>query len=123
MKLTGRDDSRFRNPSPPSPTSRSGATYSSRYRPSRTPRATSRLLFRRQRAVVAGRGHAVADQRVDLVLHQRDQRRHDDGEAVAAIAGAWKHSDLPPPVGSTSSESRPASTASIASRCSGRNEW
>ena len=39
-----------------------------------------------------------------------------------AIAGAWKHSDLPPPVGSTSSESRPDSTASMASRCNGRKE-
>ena len=41
------------------------------------------LLFGRQRAVVAGGRHAVADQSVDLILHQRNQRRHDDGEAVA----------------------------------------
>ena len=37
----------------------------------------------RQRAVVAGRRHAVADERVDLVLHQRDERRDDQREAVA----------------------------------------
>jgi hypothetical protein len=43
------------------------------------------------------------------------------GETITATpgcttAGAWKQSDLPPPVGMTTSESRPASTASIASR-------
>ena len=32
----------------------------------------------------------------------------------------WKQSDLPPPVGSTTRESRSASTASIASSCRGR---
>ena len=37
-------------------------------------------------------------------------------------AGAWKHNDLPPPVGSTTSESRLARTVSIASRCKGRND-
>ena len=36
------------------------------------------------------------------------------------MAGAWKQSDLPPPVGNTTRESRSASTASIASSCSGR---
>ncbi|OPZ09086.1 MAG: hypothetical protein BWZ08_00699 [candidate division BRC1 bacterium ADurb.BinA292] len=35
-------------------------------------------LIERHRAVEAGRRHAAADQRVDLVLHQRDQRRDDD---------------------------------------------
>ena len=39
-----------------------------------------------------------------------------------ATAGAWKQSDLPPPVGSTTSESRPAMTACMASRCSGMKE-
>ena len=42
-----------------------------------------RLALRRHRAVVAGRRHAVADQRVDLVLHQRDQRRHHHRQAFA----------------------------------------
>ena len=40
----------------------------------------------------------------------------------AAAAGAWKQSDLPPPVGSTTIESRPESTASMASCWSGRND-
>ncbi len=37
-------------------------------------------------------------------------------------AGAWKHSDLPAPVGITTTESRLPRMACIASRCSGRNE-
>src|ERR1043166_7807470 len=39
----------------------------------------------------------------------------------AETAGAWKQSDLPPPVGRTTTLSREARMASIASRCSGRN--
>ena len=82
-----------------------------------------RFPIGRQRAVVTGGGDAVADQRVDLILHQRDQRRHDEGEAVDGPRRApGKQSDLPPPVGSTTIESRPARIASIASRWSGRNE-
>ena len=42
------------------------------------------------------------------------------GPRGSISAGAWKHSDLPPPVGSTSRLSRPSSTACIASRWSGR---
>src|SRR5262245_55432378 len=53
------------------------------------------------------------------------------GETITAIprgwpapsctsAGAWKHSDLPPPVGSTTTLSRDARMAAIASRWSGR---
>src|SRR5258706_6108094 len=38
----------------------------------------------------------------------------------ATSAGAWKHSDLPPPVGSTTTLSRESRIACIASRCSGR---
>ena len=34
-----------------------------------------------QRAVVEGGRHPVADERVDLVLHQRDEGRHNEGEA------------------------------------------
>ena len=41
------------------------------------------LLRRRERAVEQRGRHAVADERVDLVLHQRDQRRDDDREARA----------------------------------------
>ena len=39
-----------------------------------------RLLVGGKRAVVERRRHAVADQGVDLVLHQRDQRRDDQRE-------------------------------------------
>ena len=39
------------------------------------------LLVRRERAVVQGRRHAVANQRVDLILHQRNQRRDHEREA------------------------------------------
>ena len=38
----------------------------------------------------------------------------------STIAGAWKHRDLPPPVGRITTESRPAITHAIASGCSGR---
>ena len=80
MKLTLHCASMERKPSLPSPASRSGETYSRRYRPSRRPAATDDLLVRAQRAVVAGGGHAVSRQRVDLILHQRDERRDHDGE-------------------------------------------
>ncbi len=43
----------------------------------------ARPRVRPQRAVVAGRGDAVADERVDLILHQRDQRRDDDRQPLA----------------------------------------
>ena len=46
--------------------------------------------------------------------------RRVDGACGSTTAGAWKHSDLPPPVGSTTTLSRPSRTACIASRCSGR---
>ena len=42
-----------------------------------------RLVAGTHRAVVAGGGHAVADERVHLILHQRDQGRHDDRQPVA----------------------------------------
>jgi hypothetical protein len=41
------------------------------------------LLIGGHRAVVAGCRHAVGLQRVDLVLHQRNQRRDDEGQPVA----------------------------------------
>ena len=39
-----------------------------------------RLLVRAERAVVERRRHAVADERVDLILHQRDERRDDHAQ-------------------------------------------
>src|SRR2546430_13280726 len=48
-----------------------------------------------------------------------------NGETTSAsplltMAGAWKQSDFPPPVGSTTTLSRDSRIACIASRCSGR---
>ena len=40
---------------------------------------------RRQRAVEIRRGNAVDAQPVDLILHQRDQRRHDERKALTAV--------------------------------------
>ncbi len=41
-----------------------------------------RAFFRRrQRAVEESGGHPVAHERIDLILHQRDERRHHQGEA------------------------------------------
>ncbi len=45
-----------------------------------------RLLVRAERAVVERRRHAVADERVHLILHQRDERRHDHAPAPGARA-------------------------------------
>ena len=80
-----------------------------------------RLLVRRERAVVERRRHAVADERVDLVLHQRDERRDDDREtrpherrrleAQRLAAAGRQHDD----------RIAAREHASIASRCSGRN--
>jgi hypothetical protein len=59
-----------------------------------------RRLARVERGVEEGRAHAELPQRRDLVLHQRDQRRHDDRAALAqqrrhlvaqALAGAGRH--------------------------------
>src|SRR5262245_13022719 len=41
--------------------------------------------------------------------------------SASTTAGAWKQSDLPPPVGRTTTLSRPSRTACIASRWSGLN--
>ncbi len=37
-----------------------------------------------------------------------------------AMAGIWKHSDLPPPVGMSTSASRPAMSVPITSACGAR---
>ena len=82
-------------------------------------------------AVQERRRDAVDAQAVDLVFHQRDERRHDERDTLArgrgragvrrmTSAGAWKQSDFPPPVGRTTTLSRPSRTACMASRCSGR---
>jgi hypothetical protein len=47
----------------------------------------ARLFVSGERTVVARRRDAIADQRIDLILHQRDERGHDDGEAIADEGG------------------------------------
>src|SRR5262245_7716561 len=49
-----------------------------------------------------------------------DIRWHPASAVPSMIAGAWKHNDLPPPVGSTTTLSRESRIACMASRCSGR---
>jgi hypothetical protein len=47
------------------------------------------LLFRAQRTVPGGRRNPHRVGRVHLVLHQRDQRRDDDGQPLWQRAGNW----------------------------------
>ncbi len=107
--------SRFSSSMKESETSRSGATYSS--------------LSARQRifssasccsAAVSELSSRAADTPHSIRPSTWSFISEISGETTTAIpgratAGAWKHSDLPPPVGSTTSESCPATTADIAS--------
>ena len=82
------------------------------------PRARRRdapVLGRIVRRVEAARLDAEMPQRLDLVAHQRDQRRDDEGEAVAGERRKLEQSDLPAPVGMIASTSSPASTAATIS--------
>ena len=54
------------------------------------PPTTAAFSIGRQRAVVERRRHAVAYQRVDLVLHQRDERRDNDGKSGLDDRGRLK---------------------------------
>ena len=47
------------------------------------PRHDGRFFIGRERAVVEAGWNAVADERVDLIFHQRNQWRDDEGDAVA----------------------------------------
>ena len=67
----------------PSPTSRSGDTYSSRQRSVAHARDHLVALVRQQRAVQIRRRDAVDAQAVDLILHQRDERRDDQRRSAA----------------------------------------
>ena len=61
--------------------------------------------------------------RLELVLLQRDERRDDDGRPVEERAPrAGRSPTCPTPVDMTASVSRPATTASTASRCPGRSD-
>ena len=74
--------SRRRNAGPPSPAMRSGDTYSSRQRSVAQARDDRVAFLGRLRAVQIRRRHAVDAQAVDLILHQRDERRDHHADAV-----------------------------------------
>jgi hypothetical protein len=57
----------------------------------------------------------------DLVVHQRDQRRHDDAGARAQQRRHLVAQDLPPPVGISTSASPPPTTCSTIAACGPRN--
>ena len=77
---TSQRDKRPRNPSLPSPASRSGETYKKAVSTLAEARRHCGLLVGGERAVVERRRDAVADERVDLILHQRDKGRHDHAQ-------------------------------------------
>ena len=76
---------------------------------------------RRLRGVEHRGGQARRPQVRQLVVLQRDQRRHDDGRAVAQQAGQLVDRRLAPPVGMTASTSRPAAAAATACSWPGRS--
>ena len=120
-KRTPQVRSRARNPSPPSPTRRSGVTYSSRQRPA------SRSAYTRRRSsgvIEAFRAPAVTPLATrpstwSFISEMRGDTTRPTPPPGSTRAGIWKHSDLPPPVGSTTTLSRPCRFAAIASRCRG----
>lgn len=85
--------------------------------------ANRRAFLKRQARIERRCSDAASRQGVALILHECDQRRHDESEAVEDLhghghrmsgaslacpvlgnmlrtrAGTWKQSDLPPPVG------------------------
>jgi hypothetical protein len=50
---------------------------------------SSASLRERLGRIEESRAHADFGQRIHLVLHQRDQRRDDDADAVAQQRGNW----------------------------------
>ena len=63
------------------------------------PRSATAGFLGVERGVEKRRSDAARLKLIDLILHQRDQRRNDDGQPARLRAGSWKQSDLPPPVG------------------------
>src|SRR6185436_11495068 len=106
----------------PSPAIRSGDTYRSRQRPSRTLASTSSrscgrsVLFRYDAATPSTRRPSTWS-----FISEMSGDTTRASPRGSTMAGAWKHSDLPPPVGSTTMLSRDSRMACIASRWSGRN--
>jgi len=54
-----------------------------------------------ERRVHDGGAEAAPHERVDLILHQGDERAHDQDRPGRMRAGIWNVSDLPAPVGIT----------------------
>src|SRR6185295_15100835 len=136
MKRTLACCSRRRSGWLPSPTSRSGDTYNIRQRSSRTLASTASrscgcsVLFRYDAATPSTRRPSTwsfiseISGETTRARPWRSRFAAPPSAAVPAsstIAGAWKQRLLPPPVGSTTTLSRPSRMACIASRCSGRN--
>ncbi len=84
-RTTARRDTK---PSPPSPTRRSGDTYSSRKRRSASPRTHVGLVLARVASCCSSAaGTPLPTEGVHLVLHQRDERRDHDRPAASATSG------------------------------------
>ena len=83
-------------------------------------RTASCSAARPRRRRPAGRRPGPSSARSAARRPARSRGRRRRARSAQTSAGAWKQSDLPPPVGSTTTLSRPSSTACIASRCSGR---
>ena len=73
------------------------------------------------RAVQKRRANPVRLERVDLILHQRDQRRHDERKPVFENRRQLITQRFSAARRQSASASRPAKVASAISRCSGRN--
>ena len=84
------------------------------------PRACLRPSSREEFRNVAG--HAARLQCIDLVFHQRNQRRDHDRQAGLHERGKLEAERLPAPVGSRAKTSRPAIASAMISSCSGRKE-
>jgi hypothetical protein len=59
--------------------------------------------------------HAVGAQRVDLVVHEGDERADHEPVPGRTSAGTWYVIDLPPPVGMSTTASPPATTCATMS--------
>ena len=69
---------------------------------------TASPCVRREHRVQRGRPDTAPIQLIDLIFHQRDERRDDEREPGSTTAGSWNQSDLPAPVGITASTSCPS---------------
>ena len=120
-RRTGRPRAPRMRSTNPGDEKRSGATYRSRSRPPSAASIAARLVAESCCELTSATVPAPARlQRLDLVLHQRDERRDDDRQVVAdqrgqlvaeRLARAGRHHD---------ERVAPASAASHASRCPGR---